>query len=265
MDLTHDILPPKKVIFHEDIETHEVYMQINSNLKKFDIESLNNVTDWDNCINLVVQDVEVIHELEQARAALDNTITIHDIDPTEEEEGNGENQAESQKYIMDLGVSTTDESDDEDNEEEDDDDDDQLLLGRELCNRYLNSNQRRQINLHGMQLSISKSILEKVYDSIQELQDENLTLKGGKRGKMIEWDQKKADAIDIERGCEVGQCLVETLKAFETIDMNNPRITAELNEKLDMAKKLFIEKLEQIQQNVIKDSPPKRERKKNLP
>ncbi|GME67884.1 unnamed protein product [Ambrosiozyma monospora] len=167
---------------------------------------------------------------------------------------------------MDLGVSTTDESDDdednesddEDNEEEedddddDDDDDDQLLLV---------SKERDDIKNRSLSC---KSIFEKVYHSIKELQDKNLTLKGGRRGKMIEWDQKRADAIDIERGCEVGQCLVETLKAFETIDMNNPRITAELNEKLDMAKKLFIEKLEQIQQNV-KDSPPKRERKKNLP
>ncbi|GME68331.1 unnamed protein product [Ambrosiozyma monospora] len=114
--------------------------------------------------------------------------------------------------------------------------------------------------LHGMQLSISKSIFEKVYDSNKELQEQNLTLKGGKRGKMIESGQKRADAIDIERGCEVGQCLVETLKAFDTIDMNNPRVTAELNEKLDVAKKLFIEKLEQIKQNE-KDRPPKRKRK----
>ncbi|GMG38575.1 unnamed protein product [Ambrosiozyma monospora] len=33
MDLTHGLLPPKKVIFHEGLEAHEVYMQINSNLK----------------------------------------------------------------------------------------------------------------------------------------------------------------------------------------------------------------------------------------
>ncbi|GMG55715.1 unnamed protein product [Ambrosiozyma monospora] len=108
---------------------------------------------------------------------------------------------------------------DDDDDDDKEDHDQQLLISKQRddiknrslswCNKHVKEKrimqqvfeqQSEKTNkLHGMQLSISKSIFEKVHDSNKELQEQNLTLNGGERGKMIESGQKRVDAIDIER------------------------------------------------------------------